>query len=524
MPVAVGLAILAGSVMYVAASYAVLVSVMPALLLAAGGGGVVAGTVVVVGLTVAVLADRHPGTTLVPPVAGPDRDWAWPQYFAAQVVTDIETAVESGARTPLRLFTWVNPVVLDTRPWIYVVWPLPLTVYAFLLAFSGGVVLGAAVVVVLAGTVSAVVWSGGAVAVGLLRGADRAWQWRLRAAASCPRCYFVSPLPAYRCPNADCPHPVHRRLRPGRLGVLWRRCGCGTVLPTTVLRASGRMAALCQNCGAELHRGAGVATDVRVPVFGAASAGKTRLIMAGVLGLVTEAERGGATVELDGASAATLGGWRTALRWSEIPKTSPADPSVATTVRLTSGRRNVLVHVFDAAGESYTDQEENATLAFLDRSRTLVFVLDPFSVPDVRDQLDRAAGGLRRAASPAWHDPEESYNVTAQRLRMFGVDTTGKRLAFVVSKADLLRELPIGRDLDATPGAVCRWLAERGMDNLLTSASRDFAEVSYFLVSSRTSEPTGPSAALAPFRWLLAGDGVELSPPAAGVPATGPAT
>jgi hypothetical protein len=107
---------------------------------------------------------------------------------------------------------------------------------------------------------------------------------------------------------------------------------------------------------------------------------------------------------------------------------------------------------------------------------------------------------------------------------MFGVDTTGKRLAFVVSKADLLRELPIGRDLDATPGAVCRWLAERGMDNLLTSASRDFAEVSYFLVSSRTSEPTGPSAALAPFRWLLAGDGVELSPPAAGVPATGPAT
>jgi hypothetical protein len=524
MPVAVGLAILAGSIMYVAASYAVLVSVVPALLLAAAGGGVVTGTAVVVGLTVAVLADRHPAAALVRPVAGPDRDWAWTQYFAAQVATDIETAVESGARTPVRLFRWVNPLMVDTKPWIYVVWPLPLTVYAFLLSFAGGVVLGAGVVVLLAGTVAAVVWSGGGVVVGLFRGADLAWQWRLRAAASCPRCYFVSPLPAYRCPNPDCPHPVHRRLRPGRLGVLWRRCGCGTVLPTTVLRASGRLAALCQNCGAELHRGAGVATDVRVPVFGAASAGKTRLIMAGVLGLVTEAEQAGATVELDSASAAALDGWRTALQSPEIPKTSPADPSVATTVQLTSGRRNVLVHVFDAAGESYTDQEENATLAFLDPSRTLVFVLDPFSVPDVRDQLDRAEAGLRRVASPAWHDAEESYNVTAQRLRMFGVDTTGKRLAFVVSKADLLRELPIGQDLDATPGAVRHWLAEHGLDNLLTSASRDFAQVSFFLVSSRTAENAGPSAALAPFRWLLAGDGVELSPPAAGVPATGPAS
>jgi hypothetical protein len=269
MPWIVGLAIAAGSFLYVVASYFLLVKVVPGMLAVLGLSGTVAGVAVAVALAVTVLSDRYSGTHLVAPRERyPNRDWAWPQYFAAQLGADLRAVVDWGFRPQVWAWRRVNPVVGAAFPWILLLWPLPLAVYAALLAFSAGVLLGTGGVVVLAAVFGAVAWSAGLPAVGALRAVDLVWQCRLRADASCPRCYFVSRLPVYRCPNAECPWPVHRDLRPGRLGVLWRHCGCGTVLPTTVLRASRRLTALCQECGEELHRDAGVVTDVRIPVFG----------------------------------------------------------------------------------------------------------------------------------------------------------------------------------------------------------------------------------------------------------------
>jgi hypothetical protein len=181
-------------------------------------------------------------------------------------------------------------------------------------------------------------------------------------------------------------------------------------------------------------------------------------------------------------------------------KTDASGPPVAVTVRLAKGPRVALLHVFDAAGEVLVDRDQNASLSYLDYARSLAFVLDPFSIRRLREQAEDADPRLLAEANPALHNPEDSYNATVQRLRDYGVRTRRQRLAFVVSKADLLHRLAAG------PGATDRsavrsWLCNQGLDNLVVSAERDFKTVEFFLISGRDS---GPAGAFAPMRWVLA--------------------
>ena len=62
-------------------------------------------------------------------------------------------------------------------------------------------------------------------------------------------------------------------------------------------------------------------------------------------------------------------------------------------------------------------------------------------------------------------------------------------------KADLLLGLPSSEGLapDSTSAQIEAWLADRGLDNLVIAAARDFEVVRYFLVSSldQAIEPDG---------------------------------
>ncbi len=168
-----------------------------------------------------------------------------------------------------------------------------------------------------------------------------------------------------------------------------------------------------------------------------------------------------------------------------------------------------MLHLFDAAGELFEDQQQNADLHYLDRARGLVFVLDPFSIPEVRVRMTAAGQGVPIAATA---DLEGAYQATVQRLRDHRVRTDRQRLAFVVSKADLLLGLSVATDLDPARADECvpPWLGDVGADNLVLAAGRDFRQVRYFLVSSMTADPRVPDGALAPLRWLLAGDRIVL--------------
>jgi hypothetical protein len=534
---------LAGVAVYLYLCMLAVVFATTPLTLAAVVGGVLAGVAVTLIHTLAVLAGRS-GTELRTPadvaagrLAGRvrprqvRRDRSWPQYFAIQVGLDLERAVGQSRRSVMTLWSASRRAVGRVPTLVALaLWPVVVPVAVFLLAYTAGTVVGVTAVLVVVAAVTAVAWSAGMLTVGLLRAVDRVWQLLARAGGSCPRCHEVSRLPAYRCPG---PHPaedrrdgwdLHRDVRPGQLGVLWRRCGCGTRLSTMVLRASRSMQPCCPRCGEPLHRGAAVDTDVRIPVFGAASAGKTHLIMAGLVTLLRSAGGGKLRISTaDERSERLYRGYAELVdAGGSAPKTDPAQPAVALTLRLHNGLRRAMLHVYDAAGEALADPDQHGRFAYLDYARTFVFVIDPFSIKEVRDQFAGTFAELFALANAAADDPELSYQVTVGRLRAHGVRTERKRLAFVVSKRDLLDELPIAQRLDGESGSIRRWLMDRRLDNLVTAAERDFREVRFFVASAKRHRDA--ASAVEPFRWLLACErvGVPEPRPEPGVPEARP--
>lgn len=483
------------------------VVVVPALTLGGAGWAIIR--------MIMLLAGRHPV-----PLVTPDRavaslarrqrkkpylttDPAWPSYFLGQVLLDQWGAIRWVARDLLPLIRFVGRHMSPRNAKKFLLlWPFFALFGA--VGIGLGLVLGVALSVLANLLATGLALLLGAVAAGVLRLYERIWQIRLRASASCPRCYHVSRLPAYRCPGS---HPdgknLHRDLRSGRLGLIRRSCACGGRLPVTRGRASRQLTALCQLCGHPLHQGAAAVTDIRVPVFGATSAGKTQLLVSAMVGLTGRSGTGGiVVVAADPESDRTYQqNARIVAGTAALNKTTDVPP-FATTLRISQGRREALLHLFDAAGEKLVNPLGNAEYSYLDFARTLVFVLDPFAIAEVRDQLGTFPE-IARQANAAVHDPEDSYNGTVSRLRRYGVATERQRVAFVLTKADLLSRLPVGADVDPErddPAAVRRWLVDRRMENLLLAAERDFAEVRYFCVNAK--DP-GARGALAPFDWLL---------------------
>ena len=245
-------------------------------------------------------------------------------------------------------------------------------------------------------------------------------------------------------------------------------------------------------------------TDVRIPVFGPMSAGKTRLVHAGLVALRDQlAARGGELGFVDAPSQRAVEfGEEIIGSCDDTAKTPAGQLPRAITVRASAGRHRALVHLFDAAGEFFTDREDNSRLEFLDHAGGLVLVVDPFSIPWVRDQLGGADDDRVAAAQPATEDPERGYRVTAERMRDYGVKTGRRAVAVAVVKADLLSEFDWASDLRA--GRVRDWLVEVGMDNLVLAAERDFAEARFFVVSSMTGVRAGSGMSpAAPLLWLI---------------------
>jgi hypothetical protein len=508
-----------GALIYLSACLVAVVFVSAPLAIVTAGAGLAGGAGAAFVAVVLVLVDNTGAGVLTPSGVRDGlpgrvgyrfvrRDRAWPQYFSSQIARDARGIVRLAGTWGHQM--WGGPVNwLTERNWTGLWAPLTLPpLFAALTAASAGLAVAVGATLVLIVLVAAVAWTAGLPVVYLLRAGDVAWRRIWRSRASCTNCFATADVPAYRCTGRHSAaeraagDDLHRDMRPGRLGVLWRRCSCRALLPTTVLRAahSSRLQACCPSCAEPLFEKAGVVRDVRAPVFGAASAGKTQFIMSALVGLRHAGRRAGVQVTLpDRRGQLAYEVYADLMRRNApAPKTDTTAP-VAVTVRIEQGLNTTLLHLFDAAGETLVDPEQNAGLAYLDTAEALTFVLDPFSIRRIREEHGTASADVFTDANAALHDPEDSYNVTAQRLQEYGVPTGRRRLAFVVTKADLLTRLPI--DLPAQDSESVRaWLAGLALDNLILSARRDFREVRFFLVSGRDKGPDGPVSVL---RWLL---------------------
>jgi hypothetical protein len=144
------------------------------------------------------------------------------------------------------------------------------------------------------------------------------------------------------------------------------------------------------------------------------------------------------------------------------------------------------------------------SLRYLDHGEALLFVLDPFALPQVRrtltdrenDLLADALGGER-----AGEDPADTLQRVLNELRSRPDRGRQKRVAVVVTKADLLACTTIGRHLgDRDSGESVRaWLDGLGLGNTIRMLDHLATEVRYF----GSGLDTEPAAVAEVLGWVV---------------------
>ncbi|WP_406166938.1 hypothetical protein [Streptomyces sp. NBC_00996] len=346
------------------------------------------------------------------------------------------------------------------------------------------------------------------ITAGTLRAVDRAV---LRAKGLhhgmvCPQCYELVEYPEYECPGDGC-RRRHRDIRPGRYGVLKRRCACRRKLPTLIMTGSHRLQGICPYCEGMLSDSTGLVPETVLPIVGGTAAGKTQLMAAMLMTLFDAAGRGGRPARFaDRVTAAKYEVLREVLgiRGNTLG-TQRALPR-AHSLLLGKGRARRLVHIFDTAGERFTNLEDTDALRYARTARTFVFVLDPLSVAAFWQGLSGAqqAGMDRSLASPV--DPELVFNQSTQTMKRMNGALTQSRLAVAVSKYDVLRRQPSVAELRPDDSESTRaWLVDvLGLGNLARAMEMEFREVRFFFTAAVIAEEEQVDGSIAPLvDWCL---------------------
>ena len=335
---------------------------------------------------------------------------------------------------------------------------------------------------------------------------------RRRASMVCTQCYAETRVPSYECTDADCP-VVHRDIRATRLGVISRRCECGSNLPTTVLRASRGMTVRCPTCDTPQSEGAGTRRTVLIPVIGESNAGKTHLLGSAMAHLSTRLSAdGGELVPLSRLASNGLNNFTSVIRvGSSMPNTSVAhSPHVYDFMTKRSRRRSVEMHFIDAAGQHFSSWESTSNLRYLDNALALLFVVDPLALDHCRARLERMDSRLPVQVAPG--KAIDAYSSAVDRMRNESVPLHKRALGLVLTKADVLREVSIVFMGSTRSESIRDWLIASGEDRLVKRMELDFERVVYFMVDSMSRLPDDSTVhPLRPVSFIASLYGTQIS-------------
>ncbi len=431
------------------------------------------------------------------PEAGP-ADPAYPHYLLSQVWRDV---VSIGRRTLPWYLGRARRVISRATARILPP-PQGLALFPIWLALCGGIALSAVplgvaalafgVATVAMAAAGLAVWC---VCVAVLGTVERVWMAYHRILIACPHpgCYQRFALPEYSCPHCD---ERHARLVPGRLGAFRHVCRCGTRLPTTILLGRFRLSAYCPHCHRRLPGGIGQARVEPLAFVGGPAAGKTTLMFLAVRALRANAAGARGRAEfVEARDARAYAGAVAGLdRGERLAKTGPELPA-ATMLDLTLPAAHRILYLFDPAGELHTGATRVERLRYLDHGEALLFVIDPFALPELRLALSDEELRLVEAATPTSdEDPSDTLQRLLADLRSREDQGRQRRIAVVVTKSDVLRRTSAGRGLDTD---VRTWLDGLGLGNTTRTLERTAGQVRYFASGLDT-----PPAALADlFGW-----------------------
>jgi GTPase SAR1 family protein len=451
---------------------------------------------------------------------------AFRQYYFRKAYHDYSQVVEESWARNRKLGLWVidKGKKLFTNGGVLFTWPLGITFFAIA---GVGAVAGAIAYATFGLVHLVLVLLCGAIAIsiaGLARLAEYAsMTWR-RIFLVCPHanCYRPITLPKYICPNCGA---THLRLLPGSYGIFRRICKCTARLPTLFLIGRNNLPSFCphDDCGRPLNSSWGVIRNLHVPIVGGPASGKTSFMMASMCELYDLSTKREIGLEFPEKKHQTLFERcrQDFVQGTLVAKTAEESPD-AFLVKLETGGAKSLLYIYDAAGELYQHSDTLARHEYYSYTHGVVFLLDPFSLPQV--QVDYASS-LKTSAErvkPCAEMAQDVYDRMIGTLRSFSnSDGAFKSIPFavVVTKADAFG---IAKNIEVTTvnnnnssseppesNAVRQWLINNGESNLVRCIENDFKKVRYFHCSSlgrlpdSSSSPFDPEGVLDPLGWVL---------------------
>ncbi len=360
---------------------------------------------------------------------------------------------------------------------------------------------------------------------------DRCYLIRKKIFTACHECKEKSLIPTYICSKCGA---KHTNLTPGVYGILYRTCNCGEKLPTTFFNGRKHLEAECPQCGYSL-------TDresrpICIPIVGGRSVGKTAFITAFSKEFIEcVAPAKGIEIEFYNRKKEDIykeitqdydsGSTRMTVRPQDVNQASSVSFSFFAKHSSFSPER--LIHVYDIAGEVFTDNNENEVQKQYEYCQGIVLIIDPFAIPSIRYKYEELLepediAGIGKA------DINEIINSFLNKLREVTGLSDNKMamvpLAVVINKIDsagleqdignmavnkLMRSEPDKfTDFYNTQDYLCRkFLIENDMEGFLNNISIHFKNNKFFACSAightRDKGKYQPKGVLPPMQWIF---------------------
>ena len=360
---------------------------------------------------------------------------------------------------------------------------------------------------------------------------DRIYLMRKKIFTACHECKEKSLIPTYICPKC---RAQHTNLTPGVYGILHRTCNCGERLSVTFFNGRKDYEAECPYCGHSL-------TDresrpICIPVVGGRSVGKTAFItafskefienVAPAKGIqISHYDNKKANIYKEITKDYDSGSTRMTDRPQDVNQASSVSFSFFANHPSFTPER--LIHIYDIAGEVFTDNNENEVQKQYEYCQGIIFIIDPFAISSIRYKYEELLepediAGIGKA------DINEIINSFLNKLReVTGLSDTKMAtvpLAVVINKIDSagleqdIGDVAINRLMQTEPDKfknyydtqdyLCRkFLKENGMESFLNNIVIQFKNNRFFACSAightRDKGKYRPKGVLPPMQWLF---------------------
>lgn len=365
---------------------------------------------------------------------------------------------------------------------------------------------------------------------------DRTYLLQKGIFTACDQCKESSLIPIYLCPNRE---EEHTKLTPGVYGILNRTCNCGEKLPTAFFNGRHKLTAICPHCRSEgriTYLNSRGSAPICIPVVGGRSVGKTAFITAFSKDFI-EKVAPAKSWEIEFYNGAKSGmfeeiknDYRTGnTRMTERPQdiNTPSSISFSFFVKGNEFKPERLVHIYDVAGEVFTDNSENEVQHQYGYCQGIALIIDPFSIPSVRykfesDLTPEDIAGIGKA------DINGIVNSFLNKLKDVTGLTDGMKisvpLAVIISKADsagLFNELgesavstlmannpeKYKNEMDVQDYLCRKFLVNNEMENFLNTINLKFKYNRFFVCSAightRNKGAYQPKGIMEPMEWLF---------------------